>query len=281
MTSKSRARLISAILAYAVVLISLIYFILPMLWIIYTSFRTQDSIFTGSIISPFDKYTLENYQTILSVTDFLTFFINSFIIGMAVTVASLFCSIIAAYSLSRFDIKGKNALIMGVFSTQMFPQVLLIIPMYLIIFSLSLLDTVLGVVLVQLILVLPFQVWMLKGYFDNISTDLDEAARIDGCGIFQRLFYVVLPVAIPGIMVAAFFSFVVSWGDFLIISIINQSQRTATVTLTIQRLSSALLIRWGQVAAATVLTIVPTIILFSFIQRRLVAGLTAGAVKGE
>jgi len=281
MTSKSRARLISAILAYAVVLISLIYFILPMLWIIYTSFRTQDSIFTGSIISPFDKYTLENYQTILSVTDFLTFFINSFIIGMAVTVASLFCSIIAAYSLSRFDIKGKNALIMGVFSTQMFPQVLLIIPMYLIIFSLSLLDTVLGVVLVQLILVLPFQVWMLKGYFDNISTDLDEAARIDGCGIFQRLFYVVLPVATPGIMVAAFFSFVVSWGDFLIISIINQSQRTATVTLTIQRLSSALLIRWGQVAAATVLTIVPTIILFSFIQRRLVAGLTAGAVKGE
>jgi ABC-type glycerol-3-phosphate transport system permease component len=215
------------------------------------------------------------------VTDFLTFFINSFIIGTAVTVASLFCSIIAAYSLSRFDIKGKNALIMGVFSTQMFPQVLLIIPMYLIIFSLSLLDTVLGVVLVQLILVLPFQVWMLKGYFDNISTDLDEAARIDGCGIFQRLFYVVLPVAIPGIMVAAFFSFVVSWGDFLIISIINQSQRTATVTLTIQRLSSALLIRWGQVAAATVLTIVPTIILFSFIQRRLVAGLTAGAVKGE
>lgn len=281
MTSRSRTRLISAILAYAVVFISLIYFILPMLWIIYTSFRTQDSIFTGNIISPFDKYTLENYQTILSVTDFLAFFVNSFIIGTAVTVVSLFCSVIAAYSLSRFDIKGKNALIMGVFSTQMFPQVLLIIPMYLIIFSLSLLDTVLGVVLVQLILVLPFQVWMLKGYFDNISTDLDEAARIDGCGIFQRLFYVVLPVAIPGIMVAAFFSFVVSWGDFLIISIINQSQRTATVTLTIQRLSSALLIRWGQVAAATVLTIVPTIILFSFVQRRLVAGLTAGAVKGE
>ena len=279
MGSKTRSRIISAILAYVVVIISLIFFILPMLWIIYTSFRTQASIFTGDVISPLPEYTLENYQTVLSVTDFVTYFLNSFKIASVVTLLSLFCSVIAAYSLSRFDIKGKNALIMGVFSTQMFPQVLLIIPMYLVIFTLFLLDTVIGVVLGQLVLVLPFQVWMLKGYFDNIPQDLDEAARIDGCNIAQRLLYVILPVAAPGIMVAAFFSFVVSWGDFLIVSIISQSQRTATVTLVIQRLSSALLIRWGQVAAATVLTIVPTIILFSFVQSRLVAGLTPGAGK--
>ena len=281
MGSKTRNRIVSATLAYVVILVSLIFFILPMLWIIYTSFRTQASIFTGDVISPLGEYTLENYQTILSVTDFITFFLNSFKIASVVTLLSLFCSVIAAYALSRFDFKGKNTLIMGVFSTQMFPQVLLIIPMYLIIFNLFLLDTVIGVVLGQLILVLPFQVWMLKGYFDNIPMDLDEAARIDGCNIAQRLLYVVLPVAAPGIMVAAFFSFVVSWGDFLIVSVINQSQRTATVTLIIQRLSSALLIRWGQVAAATVLTIVPTIILFFFVQNRLVTGLTAGAVKGE
>ena len=281
MSSRFRGRIVSALFAYLIIIISLIFFILPMLWIVYTSFRTQASIFTGDVISPLNEYTLDNYATILSVTDFFTFFLNSFKIASAVTLVSLFCSIIAAYGLSRFDIRGKNTLIMGVFSTQMFPQVLLIIPMYLIIFSLSLLDTVIGVVLGQLILVLPFQVWMLKGYFDGIPKDLDEAARIDGCGIAQRLVYVVLPVAAPGIMVAAFFSFVVSWGDYLIVSIITQSQRTATLTLIIQRLSSALLIRWGQVAAATVLTIVPTIILFYFVQTRLVTGLTAGAVKGE
>jgi len=281
MGSKTRNRIVSAILAYVVIFVSLIFFLLPMLWIIYTSFRTQASIFTGDVISPLQEYTLENYRTILSVTDFVTFFLNSFKIASVVTLLSLFCSVIAAYALSRFDFKGKNTLIMGVFSTQMFPQVLLVIPMYIVIFTLFLLDTVIGVVLGQLILVLPFQVWMLKGYFDNIPMDLDEAARIDGCNIAQRLLYVVLPVAAPGIMVAAFFSFVVSWGDFLIVSIINQSQRTATVTLIIQRLSSALLIRWGQVAAATVLTIVPTIILFFFVQNRLVTGLTAGAVKGE
>jgi ABC-type glycerol-3-phosphate transport system permease component len=281
MSSRALGKIRTAVLAYLVVFISLIFFVLPLLWIIYCSFRTQTSIFTGKIIPPLDEFTLENYTTILSVTDFPRYFLNSFKIASAVTLLSLFCSVIGAYGLSRFDIKGKNVFIMGIFSTQMFPQVLLIIPMYLIVFSLFLLDKVIGVVLGQMILVLPFQVWMLKGYFDNIPMDLDDAARVDGCNIPQRLLYVILPVAAPGIVVAAFFSFVVSWGDYLIVSIISQSQRTATVTLVIQRLSSALLIRWGQVAAATVLTIVPTIILFSFVQQRLVEGLTAGAIKEE
>ena len=281
MRSKTTNRIITAILSYLVVVTALMFFIMPMLWIIYTSFRTQASIFTGKVIPPLSEFTLDNYTTILSVTDYAQYFVNSFRIAASVTVLSLLCSITGAYALSRFDFKGKNALIMGIFSTQMFPQVLMIIPMYLIIFSLSLLDKTIGVVLGQMVLVLPFQIWMLTGYFDNIPADIDESARIDGCGIFQRLLYVILPVGAPGVMVAGFFSFVVSWGDYLIVSIINQSQRTATVTLVIQRLSSALLIRWGQVAAATVLTIVPTIILFSFVQNRLVEGLTAGAVKGE
>lgn len=281
MSSKTANRIVTAVLSYLVVIVSLIFFILPMLWIIYTSFRTQASIFTGKVIPPLSEFTLDNYATILSVTDYPQYFVNSFRIAASVTLLSLICSITGAYALSRFDFQGKNALIMGIFSTQMFPQVLLIIPMYLIIFSLSLLDKTIGVVLGQMVLVLPFQIWMLTGYFDNIPADIDESARIDGCSIFQRLVYVILPIAAPGIMVAAFFSFVVSWGDYLIVSIINQSQRTATVTLVLQRLSSALLIRWGQVAAATVLTIVPTVILFSFVQNRLVEGLTAGAVKGE
>jgi ABC-type glycerol-3-phosphate transport system permease component len=175
--------------------------------------------------------------------------------------------------------RGKDALIIGIFSTQMFPQVLLIIPLYLVVFDLGLLDKIVGVVLGQMILVLPFQVWMLKNYFDNIPLDLDDAGRIDGCNIMQRLWYVILPVAAPGVAVAAFYSFVVSWGDYLIVSIISQSQQTATVTLIIQRLSASLLIRWGEVSAVTVLAIVPTIILFSLAQASLVEGLTAGAIK--
>jgi ABC-type glycerol-3-phosphate transport system permease component len=281
MSTKTGARRLSATLAYLVVLLSVLFFFLPMLWIIYTSFRTQASIFSGRVFPPLREFTLENYQTILSVTEFPRYFLNSIRIAVSVTVASLLISIFGAYGLSRFELRGKNLMILGIFSTQMFPQVLLIIPFYLLIFHLLLLDRVIGVSLGHIVLVLPFQVWMLKGYFDNIPMDLDNSARIDGCGILQRLLHVVLPVAAPGVMVAAFFSFVVSWGDYLIVSIISQSQRTATVTLVIQRLSASLLIRWGQVAAATVLTIVPTIMLFSFVQHRLVEGLTAGAVKEE
>jgi ABC-type glycerol-3-phosphate transport system permease component len=277
--SKARRKIGVAISAYTIVFISMAFFILPLVWIIYCSFRTQASIFTGKVIASLHEFTLENYKTILSVTDYPTYFMNSFKIATMVSLLALICSIAGAYGLSRFKIKGKNAIILGIFSTQMFPQVLLIIPMYLIVFSFQMLDTVIGVVLGQLILVLPFSIWMLKGYFDNIPVDIDDSARIDGCNIFQRLWHIILPMGAPGIMVAGFFSFVVSWGDYLIVSVISQSQRTATATLVIQRLSSALLIRWGQVAAAAVLTIVPTIILFSFVQKRLVEGLTAGAIK--
>jgi ABC-type glycerol-3-phosphate transport system permease component len=277
--ANSRRQIGIAISAYTVVIISLIFFILPMVWIIYCSFRTQASIFTGKVIPALNEFTLENYQTILAVTDYPAYFLNSLKIATSVSLLSLVFSVVGAYGLSRFKIRGKNAIILGIFSTQMFPQVLLVIPLYLIVFSLRLLDTVLGVVLGQLILVLPFSIWMLKGYFDGVPMNIDDAARIDGCNIFQRLWHIILPIGAPGIMVAGFFSFVVSWGDYLIVSIISQSQRTATATLVIQRLSSALLIRWGQVAAAAVLTIVPTIILFSFVQKRLVEGLTAGAIK--
>ena len=277
--SKARRKIGVVVSAYTIVVISTAFFLLPMVWIIYCSFRTQASIFTGKVFASLQEFTLENYKTIFSVTDYPTYFMNSFKIATVVSLLALICSIAGAYGLSRFKIKGKNAIIMGIFSTQMFPQVLLIIPMYLVVFSLQMLDTVIGVVLGQLILVLPFSIWMLKGYFDNIPVDIDDSARIDGCNIFQRLWHIILPIGAPGIMVAGFFSFVVSWGDYLIVSVISQSQRTATATLVIQRLSSALLIRWGQVAAAAVLTIVPTIILFSFVQKRLVEGLTAGAVK--
>lgn len=267
------------IVAYIIIFISLCFFILPMIWIFYCSFRTQESIFTGKIITSLKGFTFNNYIKILSVTDFPRYFVNSVKISSLVTILSLIISIFGAYGLSRYDIKGKKIVILGIFSTQMFPQVLLLIPLFLVVFSLNLMNSVLGIVLTQLILVLPFCLWMLEGYFDTIPIDLDDAAKIDGSNLIQQLIYVILPIAAPGTMVVVFYSFVVSWSDYLIVSVISQSQNTATLTLIMKRLSSSLLIRWGQVCAVATLTIVPTLIIFAFVQKRLIEGLTAGALK--
>jgi ABC-type glycerol-3-phosphate transport system permease component len=280
MATKRQRRFVRIGLTYVICLLALFFFISPMLWVTYSSFRSTDAIFSGKVLTPASQFTLQNYQTVLSVTDFPKYFWNSIRIGILVTLLSMVLSIVGAYGLSRYPLRGRNAYIMGVFSTQMFPVVLLLIPIYTVLFALRLFNTIGGVVLGQLMLVLPFAVWMLKGYFDNLPKDIEDSARIDGCNLWQILVRIVLPTAAPGVSVAVFYAFVVSWGDYLVVSVISQSQNTATVTLALQRLGSALILRWGQVAAATVLTIVPTIILFSLVQTRLVEGLTAGAVKG-
>jgi ABC-type glycerol-3-phosphate transport system permease component len=279
MLKKKQRKTVRFTLTYVVLIVAFLFFITPMLWITYSSFRTPDAIFSGKILTPAREFTLANYKTILSVTDFPIYFWNSLRIGLLVTTLAMGLSILGAYGLSRYHLKGKNIYIMGVFSTQMFPIVLLLIPIYNIIFGVGLFNTVMGVALGQLMLVLPFAVWMLKGYFDNLPKDIEDSARIDGCNLFQTLMRIVIPISAPGIMVAAFYSFVVSWGDYLVVSVVSQSQATSTLTMALQRLGSALILRWGQVAAATVLTIVPTVLLFSFVQTRLVEGLTAGAVK--
>jgi multiple sugar transport system permease protein len=239
MLLKSKRRIINVVLTYLICLVAVFFFISPILWMTYTSFRTTDAIFSGKVLTPARQFTLKNYEIVLSVTDFPIYFWNSIRIGFAVTLLSMVISIVGAYGLSRYPLQGRNVYIMGVFSTQMFPVVLLLIPIYQVLFAIGLFNTILGVVFGQLMLVLPFSVWMLKGYFDKLPKDVEDSARIDG----------------------------------------SQSQRTATVTLALQRLGSALILRWGQVAAATVLTVIPTIILFWFAQTRLVEGLTAGAVK--
>jgi len=264
---------------YVVLLLCFVFFILPMLWITYSSFRGSEAIFSGKVLTPMSGFTLEHYRTILSVTDFPRFFVNSLRIAVVVALIAVASSILGAYGLSRFRIPHRNTLLTAIFSTQMFPKILMIVPLYAVIVSMRMLDTTLGIVLAQLILVLPFAVWMLKGYFDNLPEELEDSARVDGCNVFQTLYHIIIPIAAPGILVAAFYAFVVSWGDYLIVSVIAQSQRTATLPLVLQRLSSALNIRWGQVAAATVLTIVPTIALFALVNRWLVTGLTSGAVK--
>jgi len=255
------------------------FLLLPMIWIMYSSFRTPDAIFSGRIVSGFSELTLDNYRRIFAVNDFSVTILNSFKIATGVTVITMLLATMGGYGLSRYQVRGRDFFIIGIFSSQMFPPVLILLPLYLWLLQLGFVDTYLGIILAQTMLSLPFTVWMLKGYFDGTPRELDEAARIDGCSTLGILFRIIFPIAAPGILVAAFFAFMVSWGDYLIVSILAQSNATATLPFSLARIASSLNVKWGDVASAAVITIVPTLILFALVQKWLVEGLTAGAVK--
>lgn len=272
-------RLRHMIVTYCVLFAYFSFLLLPMVWIIYSSFRTPDAIFSGRVLSSLNEFTLDNYRKILAVHDFSATILNSFKIATGVTLITMVFATMGGYGLSRYRVRGRDFFILGIFSSQMFPPVLILLPLYTWMLRLRFIDTYPGIILAQTMLSLPFTVWMLKGYFDNTPPDLDEAARIDGCSTLGILFRIIFPIAAPGILVAAFFAFMVSWGDYLIVSVLAQSNATATMPFSLHRIASSLHVKWGDVAAAAVLTIVPTLILFALVQRWLVEGLTAGAVK--
>lgn len=258
------------------------FFLLPILWLVLQSFKTQESIFSGSLIPHMKDLTFASYRDIWqsSGSSFETYLKNSTIIALSVTVLSVVISTLAAYGLSKYRIWGRRGLLIALLTSQMFPGVLILVPFYTLILDLHLSDTYLGIILSHSILALPFCVWMLKSYMDAVPQALIEQSLVDGCTKLSALIRIVLPTSLSGIAVAAFFAFIVSWGDYLFVSVISSSNNTATMPLYIYQISQSLISQWGEIAAATVIIIIPVVILFALVQRWLVEGLVAGAVKG-
>jgi ABC-type glycerol-3-phosphate transport system permease component len=251
----------------------------PIIWLILSSFRSSDSIQSGRLLPALSELTFQNYIETFQISNFVTYLVNSFTIACSVTVLTVFFGSLGAYALSRITMKGKRLFIMAALLPQFFPYVLVLIPFYILMTNLGLVNTHIGLILTHTSLTLPFGLWMLTGYFNGIPKELDQAALIDGCSRLGVLFRILYPVAVPGLVVAGFFAFVVSWGDYLFVSILSQSTATQTLPIGLQTFMSSLEVRWGLITSGTVLAIVPTVIFFSIVQRRLVSGLTAGAVK--
>ncbi len=267
---------------YALLFLYYGFFLIPILWLVVQSFKTNDAIFSGSLIPRWNQLTLSSYQGLWqsSSASIEVFLKNSTIIACSVTVLSLVVSTLAAYGLSKYRIWGRRGLLIVLLTSQMFPGVLILVPFYTLILDFHMSNTYIGIILAHSILALPFCVWMLKSYMDGVPQALIEAALVDGCNKLNTLMRVVLPTALPGLAVAAFFAFIVSWGDYLFVSVISSGSSTATMPMYIYQISQALISQWGEIAAGTVIIIIPMVILFALVQRWLVEGLFSGAVKG-
>lgn len=267
-------------LTYALLLVNYAFILVPILWIILTSFKTNSAIFIGQIIPLPSDLTLSSYADVLQTPSFLTFVRNSIIIAAGVTALTLIVSSLGAFGLSKYRGRGRRVLLMAILTSQTFPAVLILVPFYTFVLQVHLNNTYVGIMLAQTSGALPFCMWTLKSYMDAVPGALVDAALIDGCSKLGTYLRIVLPTSLPGLAVASFYAFTVSWGDYLFVSVISGSDGTATLPIYLYRVSSSQLMNWGMIAAATVLTILPVVIVFAFVQRWLIEGLLAGAVKG-
>ncbi|OMH29543.1 ABC transporter permease [Tersicoccus phoenicis] len=213
-----------------------------------------------------------------------SYFVNSVIVAGVATVLSLIIAIFAAYAISRYRFRGRTVFSTTVLSTQMFPGVLFLLPLFLIfvnintLFGIQLVGTRTGLIITYLTFSLPFSIWMLAGYFDGIPRDLDEAALVDGCGPMKALLTVVLPAARPGLVAVAIYSFMTSWGEVLFASVMT-TDVNRTLAVGLQLYSTQTNVYWNQIMAASLVVSIPVVVGFLLLQRSFVAGLTAGAVK--
>ena len=260
--------------------ILILWAVLPFFWMVSTAFKTTEETYTSPPLWIPHCPTIKNFLYIVKRGAFLTYFRNSVIVAVSTTIITIILSSLAGYGFSRFKFFGGHSLLLLFLITQMFPGALLIIPLFQIIKFLKLLNTLYALVLSHITFSLPLCTWLMKGFFDQIPQELEEAAMIDGCSRISAMIYVIFPLALPGIIAASIFSFIGSWDEFIFALTFTSSDRVRTLPIGLQRFIGSYEIYWNHLGAASVLTTIPVIILFLFIQKYMVKGLTAGSVKG-
>jgi ABC-type glycerol-3-phosphate transport system permease component len=255
--------------------------LLPYIWILSTAFKNFSEVFTIPIRLIPRHITLENFRAVVyGQMDFGQKFLNSLIVTTATTLLSLAVSTPCAYALTRFKMKGKRVLLQTILVSQMIPIAVLLIPLYIVIVKLGLLNTFASLVVANLTFSVPFVVWVLYGFFTGLPISIEESAMIDGCSRLQTLIKIVLPSAAPGLAASSAYTFITAWQEYMFALTFIDSQKKFTLPIALTSYIGQYGTQWGNLMAASLLVTLPVIVLFFGIQTLMVKGLTAGAVKG-
>jgi arabinogalactan oligomer/maltooligosaccharide transport system permease protein len=267
--------------SYAVLVIASVIAVLPAFWVFVSSFKVEREVFSTRVelIGPSGP-TLANYEVLLGRGDFQQWFMNSVIVAVAVTVIGVFLASTAAYGLSRYKFRGRSVSLYIFLVAQMFPGIVLLVPLFQIFASAGLIDHLAALVISYCTIAIPFCVLMLKAYFDTIPYDLEEAGLVDGVGVFGSFWRIVLPLSIPGIAVTAFYSFVTAWNEFMLASAFLVTRSNLTLPVGLSTFIDPFNQPWHLLAAASVIVSVPVMVFFFLAQRYLISGLQTGGVKG-
>lgn len=275
---EQRERILRVLTLYLPLALFMLFILFPFYWMFVTSVKPESELYGATTYWP-HAFTWDSYKNLFGRFDFLKPMGNSMFVAVVTTLVTLTVSTLAAYAFTRFEFVGRKPLMVMFLTNNMFPTVLLMIPLYIIMRSLSLLYTPWALVLSYTTFTIPFTVWLLNGYISDLPVSLEEAAEVDGANRFQAFLRVVLPVLAPCIVAAGVYVFMQSWNEYTFASLFtNSGNRTIPVAL--KSLVGNLGVQWDLITSGGVITIIPVCVMFFFAQKRLVEGLTAGAVKG-
>lgn len=276
----TRARLIQRTATHAVLIVFALIAVFPIWQVVNISLRPGDQLLSTSLEFIPAQAAASNYIRLFTERDFLRWMGNSSLVSAAVTVTGVIFASMAGYGFSRFRFFGRRIGLLSLLTTQMFPATMLLLPMYIMLIKLGLINTYLGIVIVYSATALPFCIWTMKGYYDTIPVSLEEAARIDGCTQFKAFYKIILPLAAPALVITALFSFMTAWSEYLVAAQILQDTTLWTLPVGLKSFESSMSTEWGLYGAASIVVMIPVVVLFLMLSRYLVSGLTLGSVKG-